>query len=83
MAATTWLEVRHAERADASAQDDLLVLVAVSGQRVLGAAALAVVPYFEQPGCWGYADRCAVRPLLQGPGFHDPRPCPDGLMRTD
>src|SRR5260221_10196155 len=36
-----------------SGRDDLLVLVAADGQQVLGVAALAVVPYFERPGCRG------------------------------
>lgn len=36
-----------------SGRDDLLVLVAACGEQVAGVAALAVVPYFERPGCWG------------------------------
>lgn len=36
-----------------SGRDDLLVLVAADGKRVVGVAALAVIPYFERPGYWG------------------------------
>lgn len=36
-----------------SGRDDLLALVAADGQRVLGVAALAVIPYFERPASWG------------------------------
>jgi GNAT superfamily N-acetyltransferase len=36
-----------------SGRDDLLVLVAVVGARVVGVAALALTPYFERPGCRG------------------------------
>src|SRR5438309_107361 len=39
--------------AEWSGRDDLLVLVAAAGRQVVGVAALAVVPYFERPGCWG------------------------------
>jgi GNAT superfamily N-acetyltransferase len=35
-----------------SGRDDLQVLVAVSEQRVVGVAAVAVIPYFERPGHW-------------------------------
>jgi GNAT superfamily N-acetyltransferase len=36
-----------------SGRDNLLVLVAADGTRVVGVAALAVTPYFERPGYWG------------------------------
>jgi GNAT superfamily N-acetyltransferase len=33
--------------------DDLLLLVAADGQRVVGVVALAAIPFFERPGRWG------------------------------
>ncbi|MFL6073163.1 MAG: GNAT family N-acetyltransferase [Mycobacteriales bacterium] len=51
-----------------SGRDDLLVLVAVGGQQVLGVAALAVVPYFERPGCWGRVVALVVDTRARGLG---------------
>jgi GNAT superfamily N-acetyltransferase len=36
-----------------SAREDLLTLVAVYEERVVGVVALAVIPYFERRGSWG------------------------------
>jgi GNAT superfamily N-acetyltransferase len=51
-----------------SERDDLLVLVAAGGQRVIGVAALAVVPYLERPGCWGRVVALVVEARARGLG---------------
>src|SRR5690242_321711 len=51
-----------------SARDDLLVLVAAGGQQVVGVAALAAVPYFERPGCWGRVVALVVDTRARGLG---------------
>ncbi|MEJ3655576.1 GNAT family N-acetyltransferase [Actinomycetes bacterium KLBMP 9759] len=51
-----------------SARDDLLVLVATSGRRVVGVAALAVIPYFERPGSWGRVVALVVDSRARGLG---------------
>lgn len=52
-----------------SERDDLLVLVAVAGHRVVGVAALAVVPFFERPGCWGRVVALVVDADVRGSGI--------------
>jgi GNAT superfamily N-acetyltransferase len=51
-----------------SGRDNLLVLVAAAGQQVVGVAALAVVPYFERPGCWGRVVALVVDARARGLG---------------
>ena len=51
-----------------SGRDDLLVLVAADGQQIVGVAALAVVPYFERPGCWGRVVALVVDARARGVG---------------
>jgi GNAT superfamily N-acetyltransferase len=51
-----------------SGRDDLLVLVAAAGQQAIGVAALAVVPYFERPGCWGRVVALVVDARARGLG---------------
>ncbi len=51
-----------------SGRDDLLVLVAAGGQQVVGVAALAAVPYFERPGCWGRVVALVVGTRARGLG---------------
>ena len=51
-----------------SGRDDLLVLVAAGGQQVVGVAALAVVPFFERPGCWGRVVALVVDAQARGLG---------------
>ncbi len=51
-----------------SGRDDLLVLVAAAGQQAVGVAALAVVPYFERPGCWGRVVALVVDARARGLG---------------
>lgn len=58
-----------------SARDDLLVLAAtapaaasVDGQRLVGVAALAVIPYFERPGNWGRVVALVVDARVRGLG---------------
>ncbi|WP_232666788.1 GNAT family N-acetyltransferase [Pseudonocardia sp. TRM90224] len=49
-------------------RDDLLVLVAASGEQVVGVAALAVIPYFERPGSWGRVVALVVDARTRGLG---------------
>ncbi len=51
-----------------SGRDDLLVLVASAGRRVVGVAALAVVPFFERPGCCGRVVALVVDAEARGLG---------------
>jgi GNAT superfamily N-acetyltransferase len=51
-----------------SGRDDLLVLVTAARQQVVGVAALAVVPYFERPGCWGRVVALVVDARARGLG---------------
>lgn len=51
-----------------SARDDLLALVAADGTRAVGVAALAVIPYFERPGCWGRVVALVVDSRVRGTG---------------
>jgi len=51
-----------------SERDNLLVLVAASEQQVVGVAALALVPYFERPGCWGRVVALVVDARSRGLG---------------
>jgi GNAT superfamily N-acetyltransferase len=51
-----------------SGRDDLLVLVAAGGKQVVGVAALAVLPYFERPGCWGRVVALVVDARARGLG---------------
>lgn len=57
-----------ARLADWSGRDDLLVLVAADGPRVLGLAALAVVPYLVLPGNWGRVAALVVASGARGLG---------------
>jgi GNAT superfamily N-acetyltransferase len=52
-----------------SGRDDLLALVAATGPRVVGVAALAVVPFFERPGCWGRVVALVVDAEARGLGI--------------
>lgn len=51
-----------------SGRDDLLALVAADGQRAVGVVALAVIPYFERPGCWGRVVALVVDARVRGRG---------------
>ncbi|MFL6112422.1 MAG: GNAT family N-acetyltransferase [Catenulispora sp.] len=52
-----------------SERDDLLVLAAADGQRLVGVAALAVIPYFERPGNWGRVVALVVDARVRGLGI--------------
>ncbi|MBW8804176.1 MAG: GNAT family N-acetyltransferase [Catenulisporales bacterium] len=52
-----------------SGRDDLLVLAAADGQRLVGVAALAVIPYFERPGNWGRVVALVVDARVRGLGI--------------
>lgn len=52
-----------------SERSDLLVLVAADGQRAVGVAALAVIPYFERPGRWGRVVALVVDARVRGLGI--------------
>lgn len=51
-----------------SSRGDLLVLVAAVGPRIVGVAALAVIPFFERPGCWGRVVALVVDAHVRGSG---------------
>lgn len=51
-----------------SEREDLAVWVAARGRRVVGVIALAVIPYFERPGCWGRIVALVVDSRARGLG---------------
>lgn len=63
-------EKEVAERlAQWSGRDDLLVLVATAGRRIVGVAALTVIPHIVQPGHWGRVAALVVAADVRGLGI--------------